>query len=304
MNITPAVLMGIYTAYNTRYQAAFGAAPAFYNEIATVVPSNSRSTTYAWMDKLPRMREWLGERVYNNLVSRGYQITNKKFELTEKISRDDIEDDQIGVFNMIVDYMAQAAATHPDDLLASLMQAGHTTTAHDGQFFFDTDHPQNPDDAASPVQSNWFTGTTLNQANFASVRAQMMSFKGSDGQSLGVRPNLLVVPPMLENVARTILEAELINRNGVQESNVYKGVAKVLVLPQLAGGVGDTEWYLLDTTRPIRPFVFQQRRAPNFVMRFEPNDPLVFERDEFAYGVDSRDNAGYALWFLAAKARA
>jgi phage major head subunit gpT-like protein len=304
MNITAENLRGIFTAYNLRFQAAFGAAPSFYQELATIVPSTSRSNTYAWMDKLPRMRKWLGDRVVNNLKARGYVIENEKFEMTEAISRDDIEDDQIGVFNAFVDFMSQAAASYPDDLLATLMQNGQTNIAHDGQFFFDIDHPINLDDTGAGVQSNYFTGTPLTQGNFANVRAQMMSWKGSDLQPLGAKPSVLVVPPLLENTARTIVEAELINKGGVQESNVYKGVAKVLVLPQLAGGVGDTEWYLLDNTKPIRPFVFQNRRSPEFVMRNDPQDPSVFDRDEFKYGVSARGAAGYALWFLAAKARA
>lgn len=304
MNITPEALRGIYIGYNLRFQAALGRPAPFYKEICTVVPSSTRGNTYAWMDRLPKMREWLGDRVINNVTARSYTIQNKKFELTDALSADDINDDQIGVYNANIDMMGESAATYPDDLLAELMVSGQANIAHDGQFFFDVDHPVNQDDPNSPVQSNFFTGTPLTQASFASVRAQMMSWKGSDGKVLSVNPTVLVVPPMLENTARTILEAELISRLGVQESNVYKGVAKVLVLPQLAGGVQDTEWYLLDTSKAIRPFVFQNREDPKFTMRTQDTDAGVFERDEYTYGVKARGNAGYGLWFLAAKARA
>lgn len=304
MNINTANLQGIYTSYSLIFQEAFGSTPTFYKEIATVVPSTGRSNTYGWMDKLPRLREWLGERVINNVKARGYVLPNRKFELTEGLSCDDIADDQLGIFRPILEYMAQSASSHPDDLIAELLRDGQNKIAHDNQFFFDTDHPTNQDDPSSPTYSNYFTGTALNQANFAAIRAQMMSYKGSDGKSLKVRPNILAVPPLLENMAKTIVEAELINKGGVQESNVYKGVAKVLVLDDLAGGVGDTEWYLFDTTKPIRPFVYQERLAPEFTMRFDPTDPSVFDNDEFLYGIKTRGNAGYSLPFLAAKARA
>jgi phage major head subunit gpT-like protein len=305
MNITANALNGIYTAYYLRYQTAFGAAKPFYIRIATLAPSTSRSNTYGWMDRIPKMREWVGDRVVQNASARAYVIVNKPFELTLELDRDDIEDDQVGLYTPTVDMIGEQAALYPDDLVADLMRKGDTTTAHDDQYFFDTDHPINPDDAASGVQSNLFTGRALNQANFAQVRAAMMSWKGADGRVLNVMPDLLVVPPALENIARTILEAELINRGGVQETNVYKGVAEVLVVPQLAdGGVGDTEWYLLDTTKPIKPFVFQNRKSPRFQTFFDDKDENVFMRRKYKYGVDARGNAGYGLWFLAAKARA
>jgi phage major head subunit gpT-like protein len=66
------------------------------------------------------------------------------------------------------------------------------------------------------------------------------------------------------------------------------------------GGGSGTAWYLLDTTRSIKPFIFQQRQAPEFQAKDDPNtSDHVFNNKEYVYGVDSRDNAGYGLWQMA-----
>lgn len=60
-----------------------------------------------------------------------------------------------------------------------------------------------------------------------------------------------------------------------------------------------TPWYLISSQRPIKPMIFQNRRAPNFVAITRPDDESVFMKKKFLYGVDRRDNAGFGLWQLA-----
>lgn len=64
-----------------------------------------------------------------------------------------------------------------------------------------------------------------------------------------------------------------------------------------AGGSGT--WYVLDTSRALKPLIYQQRKVPNFVARDSETDPNVFDRNEFKYGVDSRGNAGFGFWQFA-----
>jgi phage major head subunit gpT-like protein len=65
------------------------------------------------------------------------------------------------------------------------------------------------------------------------------------------------------------------------------------------GGGAGTAWYLLDISRAIKPIIFQQRKKPEFVALDNPNDQNVFMKKEFLYGIDCRDNVGFALWQLA-----
>ena len=122
----------------------------------------------------------------------------------------------------------------------------------------------------------------------------MMSLIDENGKPLNVVPDLLVVPPQLEKAALEILRADL-DVNG--SSNIYKDSVDLVVAPYLAGH--PTAWYLLDTKKPVKTFIFQRRKAPVFVAKDSPDDENVFMKKEFLFGVDSRDNAGYGLWQLA-----
>ena len=60
-------------------------------------------------------------------------------------------------------------------------------------------------------------------------------------------------------------------------------------------------WYLLCTTRPIRPMIFQKRKDYLLRRKDQPSDDNVFMRGEYLYGVDARVNVGYGLWQLAVR---
>lgn len=60
-----------------------------------------------------------------------------------------------------------------------------------------------------------------------------------------------------------------------------------------------TAWYLLDTSRALKPVIFQDRKKPNFVSKTSDTDDNVFDRNEYVYGVDSRCNVGFGFWQLA-----
>lgn len=58
-------------------------------------------------------------------------------------------------------------------------------------------------------------------------------------------------------------------------------------------------WILMDTTRPLKPFIYQERKKPEFVAMTAPTDEAVFSRAEYRYGVDLRANAGFGFWQMA-----
>lgn len=60
-----------------------------------------------------------------------------------------------------------------------------------------------------------------------------------------------------------------------------------------------TAWYLLDTSRSIKPIIFQNRKSPNFVALDREQDENSFMRGEFVYGVDCRRNVGFGFWQMA-----
>ena len=67
---------------------------------------------------------------------------------------------------------------------------------------------------------------------------------------------------------------------------------------------GGPDWYLLDTTRSLKPLIFQRRREPKLVRLDEDRDANVFMRGEYLYGVDARGAAGFGFWQMAYKSGA
>ena len=279
--------------FRTLFVDALGKAQPMYQELATEVPSTNSEENYAWLEALPRVREWLGDRVVHNLKGAGYSIRNRKFECTIGVKREEIEDDALGIVRPRIEMMAADMAMHPDDLLDELLKGAFTATCFDGQYFIDTDHPVGGvgDQAVASV-SNKGTGV-LTPDNYGLARAGMIGLTDASGRPVRVNPGILAVPPQLEGAARRIVEGELIEG----ETNIWKGTATVKVLPGLAGH--PTWWFLFDASKPIKPFIVQIREKPEFTALDRPDDEAAFMRDEFLFGTRARHTAGYGLWQLA-----
>lgn len=58
-------------------------------------------------------------------------------------------------------------------------------------------------------------------------------------------------------------------------------------------------WVLLDTTRPLKPFIYQERKAPEFVAMDEVSDETRFMQGAVRYGTDARAAAGFGFWQMA-----
>jgi phage major head subunit gpT-like protein len=141
MLINSANLDSLRVGFKTSFQKGLGMAISQYQRIATVVPSSAKEEKYGWLGKVPQVREWIGPRAVQNLQQHDYAIKNKPFELTIGVDRDDIEDDNLGIYSPLFEEMGRSVAAHPDTLSFALLKAGFTTNCYDGQFYFDTDHP-------------------------------------------------------------------------------------------------------------------------------------------------------------------
>jgi phage major head subunit gpT-like protein len=308
MIIRQAQLDAAFYAFDLRFKNAFQQAPTWWDRLAMQVTSTGGENRYPWVVEVSGMREWVGERVIESLTTRIFSLPNKDFEKTIKIPRNAVLDDQLGLFGPQVDQLAYAAKKWPDDLLATAIQAGTGAAAvtFDGQPFFSANHPVNPDNVASPVQSNNFVNTALTAGNYDLVRSTMGTYVGETGRSLGVGGNLLVVPPQLRRAAMEITQSETVltvqGAAFAAISNVNAGTATVLEVKELSNR--PTEWYLFDVSRPIKPFIFQLRQAPQFQSLDNATDRNRFLHKELIYGCDSRGNAGYGAWFLGARATA
>jgi len=297
--ITPAAIAALHTSLSLKYQDGYGSVRPFWSDVATEVPSNTTSNTYGWMQQVDSLRQWVGPRVIRDLAGSSYALTNLPFELTVGVDRHDWEDENTGIYGMRAQGMGYAAAKWPDEQVSAAICAGRPAGAglgFDALTFFNANHPLDP----AGVQDNRAT-LALSAANYETVRAAMMAFTGETGRSLGVTPNLLVVPPQLEATGKRILEADFIADAVVATAstiNVNKNTAKLLVVPELAP-LSATQWYLLDVSKPIKPFVFQLRQAATFQQMTDSNNFMTMMLRQYIWGVEARGAAGYGPWWLA-----
>ena len=154
MIINRANLNALNVAFDAAFRNGLGQAPSQYLRIATTVNSTTGSNEYGWLGKLPGLREWVGDRVIHGIATHGYSIKNRTYELTTAVSRDDIEDDNIGIYTPMMQRMGEAVGAQPDQMTFGLLKAGISTACYDGQNFFDTDHPVIGADGKEAVQSN------------------------------------------------------------------------------------------------------------------------------------------------------
>lgn len=299
MLVTTDNLNRLRVGFNTAMKRGLSGAAALTSpKVCMTVPASTKEQRYGWLGKMPRVREWVGPRVVQNISESDYSIKEKKFELTIGVDRDDIETDNLGQYSTLFEGIGEAAALDPEQMIWDLLKAGFATNCYDGQFFFDVDHPVldangNPTSVANtdggagtpwflldttrtlkPLikqvrrdfgeivakdkvtddnvfstnefqygidarmnfgygfwQQAWGSKQTLNAANYGVGRSALMSMKGDYGRPLGIKPNLLIVPPALESAALKIVNNE---RAPNGETNEWKGTAEVLVVPWLA----------------------------------------------------------------------
>lgn len=158
MIINKATLTALGTGFKTHFQSGLGMHEPMYRPFVTEVTSTTSKEEYGWLGKMPRMREWIGDRVLHGLALHGYTIKNRKFELTVEVSRDDIDDDNLGVYAPMFQEMGESTAAHPNELVFGLIKEGLTTKCYDGQYYFDADHPVIGADGATESQSNLQAG--------------------------------------------------------------------------------------------------------------------------------------------------
>jgi len=65
--------------------------------------------------------------------------------------------------------------------------------------------------------------------------------------------------------------------------------------------IEQTPWYLLDTSRALKPIIFQERTTPELEALTSTQDESVFMSDLYRYGVRYRCNAGLGFWQMAYK---
>lgn len=141
MIINRSTLSAMFRGFQMVFQGAFDGAASEWAKVAMTVPSSTSEEQYGWLGTSTRFREWIGDRVIQNLKTHDFTIRNKPFENTIGVDRDHIEDDRLGIYSPMFQQLGMDARQHPEELVFGLLKNGFTGLCYDGQYFFDTDHP-------------------------------------------------------------------------------------------------------------------------------------------------------------------
>ena len=219
MELNRASLEALFTGYQANFQQGFnslGDAATAYQALVTEVPSTHAQEVYPWLKQLPRMREWLGDRVIHGIGSAAFSIKNRKFENTVSVSRDAIEDDSYGLYGPLMQELGRTSAEHPNLLVVEVLEGN--PLCYDGQYLFDTDHPVL--DASGAEQS------VANAIGGAGAAWYVLDLSRAIP-----RHTHTLVPANLEGAARKVLQNQLASGG---ETNEWAGTSTLLINPWLA----------------------------------------------------------------------
>jgi phage major head subunit gpT-like protein len=316
MDITPTSIQGFFTGFSVRFSELFARTSTWWQDVATLHPASSELEKIAWQGRIPAFREWIGPRTVHGVAAEGYQVLIPPRELTVGIDKFKLDDDTYGVYSTTAAQFGMQAKKLPDYLMVTALKSGGDSAlglCPDGLSFWNNAHPVDVYSTRYSTYDNDFD-LTLTPDNYQTVRQSMAVRLGQDGKPLNVHATELWVPPALEATGKQILEADLIANNTFQGatqaggySNIWKGTAKLRVVPELAtgsddlDGVGDKTWYMFDTSKVVKPLLYVLREAAVITYRTAPTDPVVFDTHQYLYGGVERSNYGYALPFLASR---
>ncbi len=219
-------IRALFVTYKGVFQGALSGFVGRWDKISTKVQSTSTVNVYGWLGQSATFREWVGPRVVQAITTFGYTVPNKTKEMTVSIKREDVEDDNLGIYTPLVADMGQETVRDIDQLVFGALKANGT--CYDGLTYFHAAHPATFGDDGTPI-------TTAGAPTFANV----------------------------------LLPAD--------------------------GETAVAAWYAMDTSRVIRPVIYQERKAAVFVSKTDLTSENVFNENEFVFGADKRDNVGYSL---------
>lgn len=298
-----------------------------YPRVATTIPVSSEQLTMGWMGIMPKPRGWFGPRVVHEPNAETFTVSMLPYENTYALDRFRIDDDLYGVYYPILTDFAIQSKRSPDfefrDLLENRGLYGNTSrqAGLDALSHWNTAHPVDVYDASKGTFINDFSaggqsvggvtvGGALGVVGLTTLYEYMRTIKGQDNERLGVRADLLMIPPTLLSTAEFLLKnqfmapptwggfAQLTSQVGAADNELRRFGLDYVENENLL--IND-RWYLLDTKRSIKPFVWGLRQAPVQANRVSETDPFVFDNHKFLWGMWYRAAATWGPAFLSAR---
>jgi phage major head subunit gpT-like protein len=230
---------GLRSVFMTQRDAIIAPSPMdlFYN----VVTSNRAFEETFGVGGLGDVPQFNGSIEYDAMEGL-YKTTFTHIEWAKgiQVERKLVDDDQYNVINQRATALGLSFGRTREKNAASTFNNAFTSVGSDGVALCGS-HPFSPTNSAT--QSNAGT-SALTYDNLIATRKLMREFKDDRGELITVMPNILLVPPELEDTAQTILNS--INKPGTNnnDTNIVRGQGYQLVVWDYLTDANN--WYLID----------------------------------------------------------
>ncbi len=294
MEITQGNLQSVFTGLKATFAEAVQSTETDQiKQLMEVVPSTTDTEHYPVATLLGDLEEVLDEVTITNIGRYVKSVPNRTFARIVQVKRNDIADDNIGVYRPGVRQLGRRAALYPLRLAVEALLAGFTDQWIDGQTVFSDNHTW----VGGQSWSNR-SNVALDADNFDAACLALESTLGPDGAALGLVPRMLVCGLQLRATAEELLEIQFL-ANGASNRR-YKR-CDLMVVPRLGSS---NAWFVVDHD-PVKPMVLQDREGPEFTAKDSPDDDDAFYRELYAYKARRRCAVAIlAPWLVQASAGA
>jgi phage major head subunit gpT-like protein len=313
--ITPANFAIFVTNVNTMVGEAYGTTPTIHPLISTTLPTSSLTWETGWTGMLDQMRPWYGARVTKEAAPQTYSVTVIPFELTLTLDRFRLDDDMYGIYYRQIPDMARQAKRWPDYQIRNLLEnaapwTGAAQNGFDGLTAFNTAHYINYYNTSLGTYCNDFTGggvvvtypkpgggnvTTLvggafTGPAFSTLLEYTATVKGEDNEALGIVVDRLLHAPILRTEVDLVLKSQffappawgtITGQVGAADNPLRRMGVEPIENPLLNNGY---TWYLLDTNKALKPFLWIEREPVRFTPRVNEDDPILFDTHAYTWG--------------------
>lgn len=289
MVFNSALLAAVLSGFTALFLEAGEAAKPIYATFCYDVTSKSAQEELHVGGGLGSMQEWKGGAPNRPIVRYVETIKNKDWYNGTKIPKTAFQDDTLGFYDNEIKNMGASAATHPDELMTTVLVNGFTELGPDGQAFFSASHPIVDGGTQSNLQAGALSATTFREAL---AKAQGMT----DYYGKALRPKqrgmkvYLMVGPTLRATAKSIVAVDTTSSGA---GNPDYEEATVIVNEGLTGAYANY-WFVLLGDGPVRALVMQTREKPEFHMITDPEHAIVITEKVVMAWVEGRWNIGYA----------
>lgn len=268
-------LAGLDTTIQTVYKTA---KKEVKDELAGVLynitPVTGAIANIVAVASVPGMKEFKSERKHGVADNTVHTIAPRKWEATLDVTREKVEDDDLGQVPGQVNTMVTKSGRHYGALAAAALAVGFDANLQDGKPFFDNS------------RGNLVSGA-LNAASFGKAIDALLKMTDGDGDAISPEPTHLIVGVENREAAEAILKQEKLD-NGKSNTNYDR--VKLIVSAKISG----KHWFLVAAGEGMTPLTIAERvKVGKPVAKTDLNSDKAFETDVFSWGLRGRYDAAY-----------